>query len=311
MISDVILYSYRRPEMTEAAIQRIVNWNPGVRVHVSIDGLRSTADSQEEVWRNETIHRSEKLAESSPNIIPHVWQVNNGLTDHAIRIFDQVFETTGSVMSLEEDNLVTNEGFNFLANSTASQKAPGIATAYTSQRHRETSATSCYTLFPEQWGTALNIPIYEKFREVWFSKRIERHVTAAMLSEHFKCAGIYEKIVVEKWHRMFMASANDKSYGDALMTYSAFALGTPYQVPLNSHVEDLGSLDARGMHPRLESNVIPEHNFEEFSKGDQKFCSTCERNSTGVAGLGILHTAKFAARKSKSIIGFHSMQPQK
>ena len=311
MISDAILYSYRRPEMTEAAIQRILNWNPAVRIHVSIDGLRSTADTQEREWRNETIRRSEKMAESSLNVIPHVWQVNNGLTDHAIRIFDKVFETSASVMSLEEDNLVTDEGFNFLANSTASQRTPGIATAYTSQRHRETTATSCYTLFPEQWGTALNIPIYEKFKDVWFSKQIERNVTTEMLSEHFKGNRMYKKIVIEKWHRMFTASAYDKSYGDALMTYSAFALGTPYQVPLNSLVQDLGSLDGRGMHRRLESYVIPEHDFKEFTKGDQKFCATCERHSTGVAGLGILHAAKFAARKSKSIIGFHSMQPQK
>jgi hypothetical protein len=311
MILDAILYSYRRPEMTEAAIHRIVNWNPEIRVHVSIDGLRTTADNQEREWRDETIHRSEKMAELYPNIIPHVWQVNNGLTEHAIRIFDKVFQTAASVMSLEEDNLVTNEGFDFLANSTASQRSPGIATAFTSQRHEKTTLESCYTMFPEQWGTALNIPIFEKFKEVWFSKKIERNVTAAMLSEHFKGNAIYKKIVIEKWHRMFIASANDKSYGDALMTYSAFALATPYQVPLNSLVQDLGSQDGRGMHPRFESRTISEHKFKEFSKGDQKFCFTCERNSTGVAGLGILHASKYAARKSKSIIGLRSMQSQK
>jgi hypothetical protein len=297
--------------MTEAAIQRIVNWNPEVRVHISIDGLRSTANSQEKEWRDETIHRSEKMAESSPNIIPHVWQVNYGLTEHAIRIFDKVFESTQSVMSLEEDNLVTNDGFNFLAYSTASLKTPGIATAYTSQEHSDASITSRYTLFPEQWGTALNMPIYEKFKEVWISKRIERNVTAAMLSEHFKGDRIYKKIVVEKWHRMFMASVNDKNYGDALMTYSAFALGTPYQAPLNSFVHDLGSLDGRGMHPRAENKAISTHSFKEFSKGDQKFCSICERSSTGVEGLGIFHVAKYAARKSRSVMGFHSMQPRK
>lgn len=311
MISDVILFSYRRAEMTETAIQRIVNWNPTVRVHVSIDGLRPTADAQEKEWRDETIRRSERVAEASLNIIPYVWKVNDGLTDHAIRIFDKVFENATSVISLEEDNLVTDEGFDFLANSTASQSAPGIATAYTSQGHREASIASCYTLFPDQWGTALNIPIYEKFKEVWFSKQVERNVTEAMLSEHFKGNGIYKKIVIEKWHRMFMASVGQKSYGDALMTYSAFALGTPYQAPLNSFVYDLGSLDGRGMNPRLESRALPIHNFDGFSIGDKLFCATCERRSTGVAGLGILHVTKYALRKSKSIMRFDSMQSKK
>lgn len=297
--------------MTEAAIQRIIDWNPLMRIHVSIDGLRSKANGQEMEWRDETIHCAEKMAELHPNIIPHVWQVNNGLTDHAIRIFDKVFERAASVMSLEEDNFVTNEGFNFLANSTASQRAPGIATAYTSQRHSNTSITSCFTLFPEQWGTALNTPIYEKFKEVWFSKRIERDVTAQMLSEHFKGSGTYKRIVIEKWHRMFIASANDKNYGDALMTYSAFALGTPYQMPLNSFVQDLGSLDERGMHSRLEDKSTPEHIFEEFTNGDRIFCVTCERNSTGVAGVGLLHVAKFAGRKSKAIITFRGMRQRK
>lgn len=311
MISDVILYSYRRPEMTEAAIQRITNWNAGVRVHVSIDGLRWSADNQEKAWRDDTIRLSEKIAESSPNVIPYVWQVNNGLTDHAIRIFDKVFENTNSVISVEEDNLVTIEGFNFLANSSASLRTPGIATAFTSQGHSESLIPTRYTLFPEQWGTALNILIYQKFKEVWFSKQVERNVTEAMFSEHFKGNGIYKKIVIEKWHRMFMASVSQKSYGDALMTYSAFALGTPYEVPLNSLVYDLGSLDDRGMNPRLESKAIPKHNFKEFSYNDKNFCYICERNSSGVTGLGIFQVAKYAARKSKSIIGFHSMQPQK
>lgn len=311
MISDVILYSYRRPEMTQAAIERIVKWNPGVRVHVSIDGLRPSADKQEKQWRSDTINCAEKMANFSPNIIPYVWQVNNGLTDHAIRIFDKVFQNTKAVISVEEDNLVSDEGFAFLANSTASQRAPGIATAYTLQGHYETSIKSCYTLFPAQWGTALNIAIYEKFREVWFSKRIDRSVTAEMLSAHFKGNEVYKKIVIEKWHRMFMASVNDMSYGDALMTYSAFALGTPYQVPLNSFVRDLGSQDERGMHTRLDSKSIAKHEFEEFSKEDHKFCFKCERNSTGVSGLGLLHVAKYAVRKSKSIIGFTGMQRQK
>jgi hypothetical protein len=311
MISDAILFSYRRPEMTEAAIRRILNWNPNVRVHVSIDGLRPSADYLEKQWRDETIRRSEKLAETSRNITPHVWQVNDGLTGHAIRIFDKVFENSKSVISLEEDNLVSNEGFDFLANSTAAQVKPGIATAYTSQAHSGRSNGTRFTLFPEQWGTALNVPVYEKFREVWFSKSIERKVTSEMLSEHFKGNDIYRKIVIEKWHRMFLASAEDKSYGDALMTYAAFALSTPYQVPLNSLVQDLGSLDGRGMHPRLESSTVSSHDIQEFTKGNRIFCLNCERNSTGVKGSGALHVAKYAVRKSKSIIGLNLMQPQK
>jgi hypothetical protein len=108
-----------------------------------------------------------------------------------------------------------------------------------------------------------------------------------------------------------MASAIDKSYGDALMTYSAFALGTPYQVPLNTLVHDLGALDERGMHPRIESKNTFEHDYEEFSNGKHKFCSICERKSTGIEGIGILRVAKYVARKTKSVIRLESMTPQK
>lgn len=311
MIRDAILYSYRRPEMTEQAVRRLLNWNSAVRIHVSIDGLRFNATEQEQGWRAETILRTEKLAESNSNVLPHIWNVNDGLTAHGIRIFDEVFENTNATFSLEEDNLVSEEGLNFLASSTASSNNPGIATAFTSCEHLATKEDRRFTLFPEQWATALNLPIYEKFRELWFSKKIEKKVTAEMFSEHFKGNLIYRNLVVEKWHRIFLASVQDKSYGDALMTYAAFSLGTPYEVPINSLVKDLGSEDNRGLHPRMGQIINAPHNFTEWTSRDRVFCLRCEKMSTGISGNGFLHVAKFLGRNISSTIGLSEKQPQK
>lgn len=297
--------------MTENAIKRILSWNPHIKIHVSIDGIRSSADDHEKSWRMETILRVEKQAELNKNVIPYVWEVNKGLTAHAIRIFDRVFETTGSIVSLEEDNLVTEMGFEFLVNSTASDSTPGIASAYTSQTHQVSSNDSRFTLFPEQWATALNLPVYEEFKRTWHSKSIHRHVTEGMMSHHFKGDPLFRRIAVEKWHRIFIASVNDLSYGDALMTYAAFKLNTPYQVPMKSLVYDIGSLDPRGIHPRENQDQIPPHLFESFTVGNNQYCSTCERSSSGIAGRGFMHIGNFAVRKCKSLLGLKELQPQK
>ena len=297
--------------MTESAIKRILSWNPHINIHVSIDGLRSSANDLEKSWRLETILRVEKLAEKNLNVIPHIWEVNNGLTAHAIRIFDKVFETSSAVISLEEDNLVTDMGFEFLAKSTASLKTPGIASAFTSQVHQDSSSESRFTLFPEQWATALNLPIYEEFKRTWRSKNIEKHVTEVMMSEHFKGNPLFRRIVIEKWHRIFLASVSDLSYGDALMTYAAFKLNTPYQVPMQSLVRDIGSLDPRGLHPRADQSQITPHTFEGFMAADNEYCWVCERNSSGIAGTGFMHVGHYALRKCNSLLGLKELQPQK
>jgi len=311
MINDAVLYSYRRPEMTEQAIQRLLNWSSSVRVHVSIDGLRVNASNEERVWREETIRRTESIAESNSNVIPHIWDTNNGLTDHAIRIFDTVFENTRAVFSLEEDNDVSEQGLTFLAKSTASGSSAGIASACALYGHHPSDEDYRFTLFPQQWGTALNLPVYEKFREIWFSKKIDRQVTSDMLSQHFKGDQVYRKLVIEKWHRIFLASVQDKSYGDALMTYAAFSLGTPYQVPLNSYVKDLGRNDSRGLHPRLEEERSIPHQFLELKSHGHKFCSSCERLSSGIPGNGFIHLTKYLRRRCSSILGITELQPQK
>lgn len=311
MITDAILYSYRRPEMTVQAVERLLNWNSKIRIHVSIDGLRSSAPEEEIVWRKDTIQQTEKLAEIYSNVVPHIWDVNDGLTAHGIRIFDKVFESSYSTFSLEEDNFVSGEGFDFLANSTASGNSAGIASAYTSLEHTPTTCAFRFTLFPEQWATALNLPVYEKFREVWFSKKIDKDVTIRILSEHYKGDWVYRKLVSEKWHRIFQASVTDKSYGDALMTYAAFSLGIPYQVPMKSHVADLGAEDSRGLHPRLDRVESIPHLFSADNVQGKVFCTTCERLSSGIPGTGLVHVAKYLKRRTYSALGISELQPQK
>ena len=106
---SVILYSYRRPQQTSEALERLLNWENLGTLYVSIDGLRYSASSEESAWRQETIRIAELAAERSPSIIPVVWDQNDGLTAHAIRIMDKVFQHHKSAFSLEEDNLIEND----------------------------------------------------------------------------------------------------------------------------------------------------------------------------------------------------------
>ena len=51
----IILFSYRRPKLTKAAIERILEWDSNARLLISIDGLRSDASNEEHISWKKTI----------------------------------------------------------------------------------------------------------------------------------------------------------------------------------------------------------------------------------------------------------------
>lgn len=295
--ANVILYSYRRPGQTSSALERICRWNSLKKVYVSIDGLRNNATDEEKSWREETIAVAEKAAQLDTRVEPVVWDVNQGLTAHAIRIMKKVFEMDYRVISLEEDNFIENDGLDFLTKFTEVKSSPSIATAFSTQGHVSSDRGFRLTYFPEQWATCLTQEVFESFDKVWTDKKISRSVVQKQLKKLYPINTIKHELVTERWYRIFNLAVNDLNYGDALMSYAALQLGIPYVAPVNSYVKDIGSEDPRGMHPRLSAYVTEKHEFKALSSRHPDICLDCENSTNQLPGMGIKHVAKYIARR--------------
>lgn len=292
----MILYSYRRPEQTANALERICRWKNLKKVYVSIDGLRSNATEEEKAWRQKTIAVAERAAQLDACVEPVVWEINQGLTAHAIRIMNKVFETDYRVISLEEDNFIENDGLDFLSEFTEVKSKPSIATAFSTQGHTSNDRAYRLTYFPEQWATSLTQEIFESFEQVWNDKSISRSIVHEQLKKLYPINRVKHELVTERWFRIYNLAVNDLNYGDALMSYAALQLGVPYVAPINSYVKDIGHEDPRGMHPRVSSSQNNQHAFMPINKNHPDICISCENLTNQVPGTGLKVVAKYLAK---------------
>ena len=294
---NAVLFSYRRPEQTARAIERISHWNGLNKLYVSIDGLRANASKEEESWRNSTISAAENFANLDSRVIPVVWDVNKGLTFHAVRIMAKVFESDRRLISLEEDNYIENDGLDFLARHTENQELPSIATAFSSTLHSTTNLNFRHTYFPEQWATSLTLEVFESFLKVWKDKFISRDIIQKQFKQIYPINKIKQELVTERWFRIYCAAVGDNSYGDALMSYAALRLGIPYVAPINSYVKDIGHEDPRGLHPRAGEIQSGSHTFKPAGRELPHVCIRCENSTNQRPGSGLLHVAKYLRRR--------------
>lgn len=273
----VILFSYMRPELTQAAIQRCLNWSEDFRLFVSIDGLRNNASNVEATDRKQVVQIAEVFAQMDRRVEPVVWNSNTGLTNHAERIMSKAFSEFNQVISIEEDNFCESEGFSFLAEHSNSEE-PSIACAYSRFSHvSEVKYRTSY--FPAQWGVALNRGFFEKFLLVRTQKKIDESVVRnAVESLHSKNSSRLN-YVVEYWNMLFHSAMEHPSHGDALFQYTAMKLNRPFRVSAKSLIKDLGHTDHRGMHER---NLRDREERSHYFRGVEgsSFCIPCERDGS-------------------------------
>jgi hypothetical protein len=297
--TNVILYSYRRPEQTARAIERILKWQKLGTLFVSIDGLRLNAPEEERQWRHETISVAECFAGLDSRVNPIAWVENNGLTSHQMRILPIAFARDNKVISLEEDNFIETEGLEFLARAVSSN-SPAIATAFSSQGHFNVQRDIRLTYFPEQWATSLTTELFESFSTVWNDKVVSREIVKKEFQKLYPFNRIKLELVVERWFRIYNVAANTFSYGDALMSYAALRLELPYIAPMNTLVRDIGYEDPRGLHPRTGELRAVRHKFSPSVKGFPDVCMKCENATNQLPGMGLKVASKHLLKRVKA-----------
>jgi hypothetical protein len=287
--TPVVLFAYRRPELTRAAIQRIASTWTGP-LFVSIDGPRALASEDEQTWRSQTVRGAELEASNFSNVNVKVWNTNQGLTDHARRIFQQVMELHESVIAVEEDIAVSREGMSWLA-AVSLAPQPTLATAMTRFEHTAlpTGETVRRTAFPSQWSTAFNRSVFVEFDRVWRDKRINQKVVDEVIA-----TVIPNRVLAwasrDYWYSLFRDAALNDSHGDAIFQYASWSLGCLTLVPDRTEVTDLGPTDFRGLHQRaVRDDRIATHRPVPVANDKQSWiCASCEMMSQRRLGINIL-----------------------
>lgn len=278
--TPVVLFSYRRPELTGSAIRRIATSWPGP-VLVSIDGPRASATEEELEWRSQTVAVAELEASRFSNVDVRAWNSNHGLTHHARRIFRDVMEIHESVIAVEEDIALSGAGLLWLAR-VGRGPDPALATAMTRFEHapRSTASAVRKTAFPSQWSTAFNRALFLEFDRVCHERQIRQSVIDQVID-----AVIPNRLLAwsarDFWSALFREAATSANHGDALFQYASWSLGCLALVPDQSQVTDLGPTDYRGLHQRLapDDEVNIHRPVPIVSDETTWVCASCEMNS--------------------------------
>jgi hypothetical protein len=309
--TPVVLFSYRRPELTRTAIQRIADSWTGP-VIVSIDGLRSAASAEEKDWRDGTIRAAEREASRYAQVELQVWDTNRGLTDHALRIFQYVMESHRALIALEEDIAVSPEGLSWLARASAAER-PVLATAMTRFEHPGGSASGVtrLTAFPSQWSSAFNAALFQEFIRVWRNQTIDRKVVNDVVNTVISNRTL-AWAARDYWHSLFRNAAASASHGDALFQYASWSLGCLTSIPVTNAVRDLGPSDLRGLHQRVEPDDIPDiHDFRPISwVGEGRVCASCEILSQDRWGVSVWTPLRRRLRLRTRLRHFVHNKPQ-
>jgi hypothetical protein len=206
------------------------------------------------------------------NILLFLWESNSGLTDHAKRIFKEALKYSRNIVSLEEDILVSQEGFDFLTRQTGNRSF--ARSAYTSTSHISSQEILLmHTCFPQQWGTSYSADIITAFINLKKPIQIKRGPIRKALKT-IK-APIRRMLMVELWFEHLQNCLAHPSYGDALVQYCSWEVGAYFEIPLTSLVIDIAHLEIGGINPRPLPSKPENHtllNIDEYPI----ICHKCE-----------------------------------
>lgn len=275
---NVLLYAYQRPELTLQSCIAILNWAKLERLVITIDGLRIGASEQEARWRDETIQICRNLALSFAQVEVKVWKDNPGLTNHILRSLRYVFNSYGSVIAVEDDNLISEAGLDFLSDQISSASEPQIAAGFNKFLHQpvDLQISSRKTLFPIQWTTSLNKHMFAVIEQVWKDKFVDKQVVRNRISE-LKGINLVQRWRLNAyWTDYFTNSINSPRHTDIVVQYATFKAGIFYSVPTGDFVEDIAVADGRGMNFRHNPIQLQYHRLKSYKVDSGLSCATCD-----------------------------------
>ena len=272
----VVLLSYRRPELTLAAIERVLSWPSLDSLVISVDGIREKAPASEHVWWTETRSIAEQYSRQSDKISLNLRSENSGLTNHVVQVLGKAFTTHENVILLEEDVEIDSKGLDFLSSALVEANRPQGASAFTRSVHLGSLPAGVrHTFFPELWGMSINREFFQHFEQLWNLKRLNRKKIKHSMRESFpNLRDSRLEAHVDWWMTMFESALAHHTHQDALFAATALELGSPWIAGWESMSRDGAWGDERSLHPR---GLGDDRTFRHQSVSTNSFCAECER----------------------------------
>jgi hypothetical protein len=273
-----------RPEMTQKSIQNILIWNQLNSLTVVIDGIRNTANTDEENWRAKTISICEQFKDEKFELI--VYDTNVGITDHVNRVHKRILPVKPNAIWVEEDFELKLEQYSNFVERYRPKAGPFLMAGNSQGNHLEIEHP-LRTFFPPYWGQVLSIELTEQIEKLRIDKRIDPNVSREFISNYSKKIGFPKKYLLDKqisyWDQYFNWAIYSPHRWDALATYVLWSHHIPTLVPPFNLVDDLAESDSRGMNKRHENQNPSLHQLQIRNIEDLVFCENCEHRKSRVS----------------------------
>lgn len=283
-MKDVVLWSYMRPEMTERSIQNILRWNELKSLTVVIDGLRNTANTDEEQWRRKTIATCQEFNDEKIELI--IYDKNIGITDHVNRVQKRILPVKPDAIWVEEDFELKLSEYSTFVDKNKPKAGPFLIAGNSQGNHFELTQ-ALRTFFPPYWGQVLSIELTEEIEKLRYDKKIDQRVSREFLSIFSEEIGFPKNYILEKqiafWNQYFNWAIHSPHRWDALATYVLWRNHNATLIPPTNLVTDLAEEDARGMNKRHEKQEPKVHKLEFRKIRNLEFCDNCESRKSRVS----------------------------
>jgi hypothetical protein len=269
-----------RPELTKRSINIFLQWDDLKQVIVIVDGLRSAAESNEKLWRNETIRAVENIAEIDSRVELWVYDDNIGNTNHILRVQERALFVEEYGIWLEEDIDLELDGYLRLQNSIKRSDRPLILTGYSHCNHGS-SLSYKNTLFVPLWGQTINHALFERVSKTWkdkhFDSKIMKRVISGVFEYDRRHNPRYFSRVLDYWTSYSEWGVKSSRRWDALANYSLW-LDFDFSFSSTERIaHDVSYLDYRGMNQRSKPKDVPVHELTTIEFEGGRFCMGCER----------------------------------
>ena len=270
-----------RPNLTRLAIQRSLNWSGLKNLIVIIDGLRKSASSDEQMWRQETIEVVESFSHDS-RIELWVYEKNVGITEHQMRIQKRALQIEEHGIWLEEDMEVDFEAYTDIQiENKVEIDLPMLFSGFSEFNHNEfATKTFKSSLFVPIWGLTINSNLVELVERVWkerkYNPAIVENTLRRVFSNRSIDARIHLKSIEKFWIQYMSWGFSNPNRWDALAIYSLWTKDVFVCSPMKRLVNDISFLDDRGMNQRIKPKAAMKHQLEMKLLDDRIFCLDCE-----------------------------------
>ncbi len=283
----ILLLAFCRPNLTAKAIENALSIGKSSKVYVSQDG--PIRGFYEEEYR-ETQKQIILMQKENPNIELILRETNQGITSHVIGSLGKVLEKYPATVMLEEDMVLSSEGYQFL-NELNKVKEPELRIAYNSTGHVSLNSTPRVTRFPEQWGISMNRSMFDSFSETVRESNVEWKIVSKVMQE-LEISRTKKLASAIYWFRLFRIEMSQPHGWDASLQYAAWRANARVLVAPKSEVLDVASNgDPGGVTKRNQSIVFENTHTASPERKDSRYCKICEihdLNKRKITLLGVL-----------------------